>query len=115
VSGSGGRKWMGRGSVPFGRPRRKLESTDVRLFSDHAEKLTVYGCLFHIDGTWMSSMKGGSMEIIPLINSLPLFNILMSMCPNIGKKTTTFAEVTHNPWNSHKTQKHRVYMYMFAS
>src|SRR6218665_3692810 len=37
---------------------------------------------------------GGQWTIISLPNSLPLFHMLMSMCPNFGKKMTTYAEVT---------------------
>src|SRR6218665_3360294 len=42
VSGTDGRKRMGRESPPFGRPHTKLDPTDVILSSSHAKKLGVY-------------------------------------------------------------------------
>jgi len=47
-----------------------------------------------MDGTWTSTREGGGQwTIISLPNSLRLFHMLISMCPNFGKDTTTLAEV----------------------
>jgi len=91
VSGSDGRKRLGRRSAPFGRLHRKLELNGVILSSSHAKKLAVY-FISTTRGLPQEGREGGEWTIMSLPNLIPLFQMPMSICPNFGHKTTTFAQ-----------------------
>src|SRR6218665_3458026 len=91
VSSSGGRMRTEAGVISFGRPYRKLEPMTSSCLPLMERSWQFISYRRHVDVN-----KGESMDnhiITKFYTVVPY--AYMSMYPNFGKKTITFAEVTH--------------------